>query len=104
MAQGRLIRLDLTPAPARFCQFLSGHAAMLVEFDRLVGHHPPPCSQLRLSRSRHPKRLTSLRRSRRTGPVGSAIETKPDPSVGTAHWPIQRRAHYCFLVWIGVVG
>jgi len=44
MAQGLLIGLDLTQAPAGFGQFLSGHAAMLVEFDRLVRHRPLPFS------------------------------------------------------------
>jgi hypothetical protein len=42
MAQGRLIGLDLAQAPAGFCRFLSRHAAMLVEFNRLVRHRPLP--------------------------------------------------------------
>ena len=38
-SQGRLVGLKLMDAlAADFCRFLSGHAAALVEFDRVVGH------------------------------------------------------------------
>ncbi len=38
MMQSRLIDLNLMEAPTNFCGFLGGHAAMLVEVDRIVRH------------------------------------------------------------------
>jgi hypothetical protein len=57
--------------PAGFSQFLSGHAAMLVEFDRLVRHRPLPWSTgIRSLGYPDPAILSDqrfLRRSRRAG-------------------------------------
>ena len=42
LSQDRLIGLDLVEAPADFRRSLCGHAAVLVEFNRGVGHHHCP--------------------------------------------------------------
>jgi len=49
-SQDRLIGLDLVEASTDFRRSLCGHAAMLVEFNRGVGHHhlslPPSYSDI----------------------------------------------------------
>ena len=41
-SQDRLIGLDLVEASTDFRQSLCGHAAMLVQFNRVVRHHHLP--------------------------------------------------------------
>ena len=107
-SQDGLIGSDLVEAPADFSRSLCGHAAMLVEFDRLVLHRPLPwssgipsfgCPDLAV-----PGDLRLCGGHVEPVAVGQLSRPSLSHQMELRIGQFNAGAHHCFLFWIGVVG